>query len=657
MERSWKASKYFKDDFYLIGDWCFDKVSKFPHTKYISADTETKLYYNDKLLSEEEAYNLYKNNGQSWVKENIEVRAYAFTLADKNNFALFKNIEDFLTACAMLNVSKVFWYNAKFDFAIFDYYFLTNDWKSTEERIANSKHYKKLGTNTYQSLDGDFGQRYQMRIWKEYINRKSMKKVHSFKMLDICNIFSGGLAKNLEDWKIKENKEDIRKLKMDYVSADYETDMEYIYNDTKGLYLLAEKIENTIKEISGFSLFNGDYLTAGGLAKKSLLKFMFGESNKENIELFKHCFPITMYEDKEFRKNHLYLGGKALVNPNKIAIVQRNIYKYDVNSMYPDKMRNMAYPFGVPNKIYNIKDCKEDKLYIVKLKSIVGIVKENKIPMWQDTLSGKYTEIIREYKDYYIWLEELRELENWYQLDYKVEYLLEYEKKYPIGVQNYVDTYYKIKCTSKGAVKNGAKLFLNSAYGKLAQRIERVLCHYELSDKGYVHLVKTEPEADEKSMLSVVVGSRITALARVNLMQYIRKICREKVKDYFVYCDTDSVHALVPFNDTDDKALGKMKFEGKYNYGLYLAPKTYLLYDNVHYEVHCKGVNTNVVANELSKCKDFSEAITVFRPNKLFKCLCGLNTKGGKALIYVDKVIVNDEYMVIKDPDNDLEVI
>ena len=574
----WKSLKYFKDDVIIIGDWNFDKISKFPHTKYVAADSETHLYYNGRHITDDEAYNLYKNNGQAWVKSNIEVRPYAFTLADKDNFVICKNIEDFITLCAMLNVKRVFWYNTKFDFALFDYYFLTNGWKQSEEVVDEMNGRKKLPDKTYQSLDGDFGQRYQMRIWKEYINRQSHKRVHSFRMLDICNVFSGGLAYNLQSWGITENGKDMRKLTMNYESGGFsDSDIQYMYNDTKGLYLLAEKIEETIKDISSFSLFNGDYITAGGLAKKSLLKFMFGGNNKDNIELFKRCFPITVEEDKDFRALDLYLGGKCFVNPYKKAVIQHNIYKYDVNSMYPDKMRNMAYPFGKPKHINNLSQVDNKHIYIVKLKYIVGVLKENYVPIWQDTKSGDYVETIREYNERYIWLEELIEIEKWYDLTYEIIDILAYKARYPIGVVSYVDTFYDIKCKSKGAVKNGAKLFLNSAYGKIAQRIERVKCHYEMSPEGYVRLVKSGEEVDERSMLSVVVGSRITALARVHLMTYIREICGENIRDNFVYCDTDSVHSLCEYKTTDNVRLGMMKFEGVYSDGLYLAPKSYRL--------------------------------------------------------------------------------
>lgn len=660
----WVQSKIFQDKFYVSGTWRLDVAYLFPHCKYLGADTETKLYYNDKLLTEDEAYNLYKENGQKWCKENIEVRAYAFMLSDGENFALFQNCQDFLTACAMFNVNTVFWYNAKFDFPIFDYYMLTNGFKDVTEELAGRKTYGKLPSHTYQSLNGEFGQRYQMVIWQEYENRRNQRKVHKFRMIDICNIFGGGLAKNLEDWKIKDHEgKDVRKLEMDYVEASIEDDLQYMINDTKGLMLLAEAIDKTMKNITGFSLYGGDFMTAGGLAKKTLLNIMFHQHEaSDNIKAFKLCFPLTAEEDCDFRHKHLYLGGKCFVNPHKVGVVQRNIYKYDVNSMYPNQMRNMKYPFGVPKKVQSLKNIDDKHVYILKVKEIFGTLKRGMIPIWQDALTGDYVEIIRESDERYIWLEELEEFEKWYNMEYKVVEILEYEAKIPKGTKQYVDKFYEIKGNSKGAVKQGAKLLLNSSYGKIAQKIERELCVYELDEEtGCVHLVKKGKQIDEKAMLSVVVGSRITALARVHLCTLIRLSSNGNVIDNFCYCDTDSVHSLCKFDDVnyvDDKELGKLKCEGIYDCALYLAPKTYLLWNKEEgYEVHCKGVNTKVVKKEIEG-KTFSEACEIFKPNRMFKCLCGLNVKGGKALIYVDKMILNDENMeIIKKSLEDLEEI
>lgn len=644
-----KFKPSFLNDFIFVnGDWKLNNPYDFPNRRYLAADTETKLYLNNKLLDDDTAYELYKTKGQQWVKENVTVVCYAFMLSDGKDLVVAQNAEDFLTLCAMFQVKRVFWYNAKFDFAIFDYYFLTHNWKQSQEVIEEKTNRGKLQTNTFQSLNGDFGQRYQLRIWKDCLNRNYKKTTREFKFVDVCNVFGGGLARNLQDWDIQDyegNK--IRKLEMDYSQGDIIKDIDYLINDTKGLYLLADKIDKTIFDLCGLSFFKGDYITAGGLAKKVLLEKIFKQGTQyKNVKLFKQFFPITIEEDKELRKHHLYLGGKCLVNPYKLNKPQEHIFKYDVNSMYPAQMYNMLYPIGEAKIIEDIKDIKDDNkhVYMLKLKYFTGLTRPQMIPIYQDTLTSEYNTEFFETDYIYMWYEELKELEKWYYLNYNVEAIYEYKGMIPRGAKEYIDLFYGIKCTSKGAIKNGAKLFLNSAYGKIAQRVERVICNYVLSDKGYVVLEKTGSEADEKSMLSVIVGSRITSLARVSLMKYIRHICNGNVKDNFIYCDTDSVHALTEYKDTDDKALGKMKNEGVFTKGVYLAPKSYLLYseETNKYEVHCKGVNTKIVANEIQG-KPFNIALEVFKPNRTFKCLMGLNVRGGKALIYVDKIIVNEE--------------
>ena len=632
----------FEQDIYVDGIK-FYPYKETEHYEIISADTETKLYYNDKLLTEQEAYILFRDNGQGWFKQNVEVRAYAFTISTGKGFACFQCIEDFLLACALLNVKVVFWYNARFDFAIFDYYFLTHGWKDATYRIEqNNGRYQHLPDKTYTSLNGEFGQRYQMQVWKSYRNNNTKEVVHKFKMLDICNISGGGLAKNLEDWKITdENGNPIRKLTMDYVESSFEEDMPYMVADVKGLYYLALTIDKTLKEITGFSLINCEYMTAGGLAIKTLLKFMYGQQDfRKNRGLFKSDFPMDAKKDKYLRENHLYLGGKCLVNPYKRGVVQKHVYKYDVNSMYPAQMREMLYPYG--NPVVSKEYYKTNDIKVLCISAVCGIIKKDKIPIFQDFETKEFEETLYIPDKFLIWEEELQELEKWYDMCYNIEYVTYYKCNKCKGAQNFVDTFYEIKKNSKGAVKNGAKLELNSSYGKLAQKIERAKIQYVLSADGYVHLERIGESIDTKSMLSVLVGSRVTALARTCLMQYIREICHENVKDNFIYCDTDSVHALTEYKDTDDKALGKMKNEGVFRYALYLAPKSYLMQDyDGKYEVHCKGVNTCVVKKELDG-KTFLEATDIFTANRTFKTLCGVNCKGGKALVYVDKVILND---------------
>ena len=661
----WSKERFFKKPFIVIGDWKFNTLKNFPKEKYLSADTETQLFYvgkplsfkiDDKiyeykynqLLNEEYASMLYKKMKSKYCRLNIEVRAYAFMLSNGKDFVLFQCAEDFLTACAMFQVERVFWYNAKFDFSIFDYYMLTNGWVSSEERVGeekSKKHYGKLADKTYQCLNGDFGQRYQMKIWKSCLNQNSKEVVRSFCMVDICNIFGGGLKKNLEDWKIKDDKgEDVRKLEMDYVNVDFERDLPYMINDTKGLHLLTLKIEETIKELCNLSILKGDYMTAGGLAKKVLLRHLFQSTNdKFNKKLLHHYFPISIEEDIEARKLHLYQGGKCFVNPYYVNKIMHNVYKYDVNSMYPNQMRNMKYPVGEYKKIDKLpKKIPKNKIYILSISNICGTLKEGMIPVWYDTLTGDYISTICEVEERLIWLEEFEEYKKWYTFSqYKINYAYEFNAFLSVGSRSYVDLFYDIKKNSKGVIRNGAKLFLNSAYGKWSQRVEMQKCEYVLGEDGYVQLHKGEVEIDENNMMNVYVGSRISALSRVHLMYYMRTICKGNVKENFVYCDTDSVHALLPYNKCDDKELGKMKCEGVYKSAKYLAPKTYLMFDGKDYEVHTKGVNTQIVYNDLCG-KTEKMAFKSFSSGKKYRCLTALNVKGGKALIMIEKYIARE---------------
>lgn len=666
MDFIWQETRFFKEPFISIANWDFSTLKNFPKEKYLSADTETQLFYvgeplsfeiegktynyeYNQLLSEEHASMLYKKMKSKFCRTNIEVRPYAFMLSNGADFVLFQNAEDFLTACSMFQVERVFWYNAKFDFSIFDYYMLTNGWVNSDDRVQDEKskkHHGKLPDKTYQCLNGDFGQRYQMKIWKSCLNQNSKLVVRSFSMVDICNIFGGGLKRNLEDWKITDfDGNDVRKLEMDYVNVDMARDLPYMINDTKGLHLLTLKIDETIKELCNLSILKGDYITAGGLAKKVLLRHLFRSTNdKENKALLKHYFPISIEEDKEARDLHLYQGGKCFVNPYYVNKEMHDVYKYDVNSMYPNQMRNMTYPVGEYTKLDKLpKKLRKDKIYILNISNIYGTLKEDMIPVWYDTLTGDYVPVINEVEERLIWLEELEEYKKWYVFSrIKINYVLEFSAFLSIGSRSYVDLFYDIKKNSKGAIRNGAKLFLNSAYGKWAQRVEMQKCEYVLGEDGYVQLKKGEIEIDENNMMNVYVGSRISALSRVHLMYYMRVICKGNVKQNFVYCDTDSVHALTPYNKCDDKELGKMKCEGVYKTAKYLAPKTYLMYDGEDYEVHTKGVNTQIVYKDLCD-KTEKMAFKSFKSGKKYRCLTALNVKGGKALIMVEKYIARDD--------------
>lgn len=647
-----KEYSMFKYPIYIDGDLLFNKKTK--RVRNVGADTETHLYYKDEKLTEERASELLKENGVAWVRKNIEVKCWAFMFSDGNFTVVCQDIEDFLTALSFLGVKTVVWYNAKFDFAIFDNYILNNNWELASEEIQKKENYSHLHGKLYSSMVGEMGQRYKLTLWWDYVNKSGKTVTHKITMIDLLNIMAGGLERNLRSWDIKDEKGNpIRKLSMDYVNDDIEEAGNYLINDTKGLKLLADKVDETFKTLcNNLSLWKGDYLTAGGLSKKTFLRYMYGhEKMKYNIRDFRQDFFMSQPFDRYLRDNGLYRGGISRVNPYYVGKVVKGVYKFDENSMYPHKILTMDLPYGYSEYRKEIKE--DDTIQIIHVTSMTGVVKDNCIGIWQDRLSNTFVDIINEKEPFLIFKCELDELHNWYFLDIEYDFVYAYKKGVNDGFRQFITDFYKIKSESKGTVREGAKLLLNSSYGKLSERVEREKGYHELTEDGYVHYVQNGVDIDIKGMLSVVIGSYITALARTDLMVKIRTICNGNVKRNFIYADTDSVHALTNNIETDDRELGMMKNEGEdggmpYEYAIYLAPKTYLMKYKDKWVVHSKGVNCKEI-EKLIKDMTFKEALTVFRVDNPIKSLTGINVRGGKALIYQEKYILRSERLHIKD--------
>lgn len=673
LEVKWSKSDLFKKKFIVVGKWNLNSIYSFPREKVLSADTETHHYFNSQKLQNAELSKLYKDNGAEWTREHVEVRGYAYMLSNGTDFVLFQCIEDFIKAVSLFGCKKVIWYNAKFDFTQFDYYFLKHKWKQENEEVKKLKtkrRYGKMPANTFDNTMDEMGHRYKMTIWIERTTKSYHNQVFKFEMVDLLNIIPGSsLRTQLEQWGIvDETGEEVRKLEMDYVNDTIEDSIQYMINDTKGLHLLAEKVDRALFDTTGYSFIKGDFMTAGGLAKKVMYDKMFRTKDKAQIKLLMRTFfPMTPEYDKLLRDNNLYKGGLCFINPMYVGKSMRNIYKYDVNSMYPAQMYDMLYPTEEGEKLNKLPPLKErsNKLYIICLKRLSGHMKPNRVPVWKDSLTGDFVEDFEERDTRMIWLEELEELEWWYDLEYTIEYVIQYKGRHCKGLKDYIDTFYTMKKTAKGSPRSCAKLLLNSAYGKWAQRIEAKNLMLEMTG-NHVHIINNSSQStyDISQMMSVVVGSKITSNARICLLHFIREICKDNPKKYFIYCDTDSVHALVPYDKCDDKELGKMKCEGVYSFGKYLAPKTYLMYEPTlkdKWDIHTKGVNTSVVRKVIERCKDFETASKVFAPqykghNITFKCLTALNVIGGKALILVDKMLLKPENYHELDEDERIEV-
>lgn len=639
-------------------------------------DTENFVYCDNEKLSQQQIFERLKNVKQEEKRKRLDSVVWAWQIYDEyNGFFMTNDFYTFLYYQCLCGYKFGWCYNAKFDFSQIDYQILSNPiWERhiSKRNTPNHKGYDKGQPFTYESIHNDMGSRYAYKLWIYYKAKNRHKRTHAVEYRDFMNIFSGGLAKMLKSLNVKDNSgEPIRKLTMEYQNVDTENltneDITYCENDVKGLYFGVKQFNEIIEEQSeGECSIFGDktnIMTAGGFAKRELLRSLYPnlKTNKKRIKAFQKEHPITIEQDKFFRENKLYRGGICFLNDKFKGKMIKDIkmYRYDVNSEYPYAMSVMNDLIGKPilksYEEYLIMPNKAEYECILMLKSIYGTVKDNRLPVWYNPFTRNYTGIVDEDKLHLMFEREFSEMLEWYDLEYEVENVILYKKGNCIYAP-FVFINYELKANAKkignAGLQANSKLKLNSSYGKLAERCERITGHYEInSETQAVHFVKDDLETTFENSLNVVIGSLVTSIARCWILSHIREICGDKMKENFIYMDTDSIHAFVEYKNSNDYELGGFKLETVCKAVKYLAPKTYIDIENydkneivANYELHTKGLNITAVENVFNKTELTLKKIDeIFDYGQKFNCLCAMNVKGGKVLVTVEKYLARPE--------------
>jgi len=639
-------------------------------------DTETLVFLDGKIITQKELYERLKNVDMAEKRKRVSNKVWAWQAYDEyNGFFMTNDFMTFCTYCCLCGYKYGWCYNATFDFAQIDYEILANGrelWKQHEHGENTKKQ-----PFTYESLHSNTGCRYAYKLWVEYKNKQRHKYTHSFEIRDFMKLVMGGLRNLLIDLDVTDNKNNaIRKLDMDYQNVNInelqESEIDYCCNDVKGLYFAVKKFNKTIEEQSnGESRIYGKYsniTTSGGFAKRELLRYLYPNVKpKKRLKEFQRIHPISDIQDKYIRNTYLYRGGITFLNPmyKGRLITDRKMYRYDVNSEYPYAMSEIHDLIGIPQKIKlnewlkKPKKIKEQYECIYVLEGVTGRVKKNMLGVWYNPFTKKFEENIYEDKTHLMYEREINEYLKWYDLEFTCEdvLVLKRDKK---SYKKFVDENYEIKAYAKlsknKTLEKTTKIKLNSSYGKLAERIERIKGHYELNkETNAIHFVEDETEVNVKSIMSVFVGALITSFARCYILSKIREICPNPLTD-FVYIDTDSIHCFNSYEKTDDYALGALKLEAICDGIKYIAPKTYIDIEKVEnglvnlddIEIHSKGINVNAVMTELKE-KSIDNKVTLndidtcISYGKQYCVLTALNVKGGKVLLPTDKYIARVE--------------
>ena len=654
-------------------------------------DTETQVYFDGKVLDPKKLFNKVKNLNNDEKRKRLHNVTWAWQCYDEvNGFFMTNDFYEFLTYQCRAGLKFGWCYNSTFDFAQIDYEILANgkDKWSKHEHAKKGDAYNKGQAWTYESIHNDMGARYAYKLWVPYKHYDRHNYVHAIEYRDFMKLVTGGLKKLLNDLNVVDNDGNpIRKLEMEYQSVKTdnltEDEIDYCANDVKGLYFAIKQFNETIESQSNNECHifgeNTNLMSAGGFAKHELLRSLYPnlKTKRARIKAYQKDHPITNAQDKFIRANHLYRGGISFVNPiykGKLLTAEKmcgQMYRYDVNSEYPYSMAEINDLIGRPIKKslkeYDKMPKEEKDKYeaVFALTKVYGVVKPNFLGLWYDPFKKDFVETINEDGLHLIFERELNEMAQWYDdFEFACDYVILWRK----GKKAYapfVNENYVLKAQAKKdknpTLQQTTKLKLNSSYGKLAERVERVKGHYELNEEtGAIHFIREDVEIDTSSSMNVAIGALTTCVARCYILSKIREVCNGDIKHKFVYIDTDSIHAFASYDKADAYALGGLKLEATCEAVKYIAPKTYIDIEKINkdgtinydaFEVHSKGINLSAIIADLKKKqKGKRKGLPTLELlnckinyGAKYVCLVAMNVKGGKVLIPTEKYLARFE--------------
>lgn len=362
--------------------------------------------------------------------------------------------------------------------------------------------------------------------------------------------------------------------------------IQYCEQDAIILYKVIQKFNEKI-----YSLFRINILKCPTL---SSLAFTIFRSNflKENAKI-----PLITGDMFNFFKQG-YTGGSVDVYKAK----GENIYRYDVNSLYPYVMKNFSMPVGNPTFFEGdiLSAMPKDKninpfgIFEVEVKA----PKNLKIPLLQTRVKTKNGNMTISPLGTWTGVYDSRELFNSIKVGYSFKVLRGYLFEEGNIFGDFVDYFYNLKENSKNKTPEYiiSKLILNSLFGRLGMspemekhlilNSEKALLYYKnynitntIDLKNGKELISffddisNNGERDQiKSLnISIPISLSVTAAARVYMSKF------KNMNDLSIYyTDTDSIDIDKPLDPKYvGSGLGKFKLENIFSKAIFLAPKVY----------------------------------------------------------------------------------
>lgn len=406
--------------------------------------------------------------------------------------------------------------------------------------------------------------------------RDSMKKLN-FSVAEIAKAFKLEMSKGEIDYH-------------KYRPVGYKPTPEEIDYGKKDVLIVAKALEQQFN--AGMSK-----LTAGADSLFEYKKVLGHGNSVKGEKIFRSIYPVLPDSiDSEIRK--AYRGGFTYSDPRYSQRLLDRGKVYDVNSLYPAVMYKEKMPTGEPK--YFSGEYTPTGIYPLWIQEMVftAKLKPNHIPTVQLKKSSYYIEteyvsVIDEPTTMSFTNVDLEILYKHYDVTV-IDYIGGYMFKESRGMfKTFIEKWMDVKENSEGAMRQIAKLHLNSLYGKFATNPD-VQGKIPYLDNSIVKFKLGEEET--RAPIYTAMGAFITAYAR-----YKTITAAQDNYATFAYCDTDSLHLITtsePNMEIHPSRIGAWKHEGDFIQAFYIRAKAYvelMVTDGSepcepHYDVHIAGL-------------------------------------------------------------------
>lgn len=453
----------------------------------------------------------------------------------------------------------IFFHNLKFDgHFIIDWLLKHDFWYVENSRTIAPGCFKALISDTgkFYSINIHFENGVQVEL------RDSLKKL-PFSVARIATAFKLGEVKGDIDYEAhRPPNHTITPEEADYIRRD--------------VNIVSQALKQTIDA-------GATKLTVGSDALAEFKKVL-GEDR------FKKLFPVFNHNmDAEIRR--AYRGGFTYADPRFARTLQGAGQVYDVNSLYPSVMYQQPMPYGEPEFVEGFVEPTATRPLTIFSVTFTARLKPNHIPCIQIKgtsmfVPTEYLSVIDEPTTLMVTDVDWKLYQDHYDIDV-LEYGGGWRFHAVTGVfKEYIDKWSQIKETSTGAMRELAKLMLNSLYGKFASNPNVTGKHPYLGDDGSVKYRTGQEET--RNPVYTAVGVYITSYARDLTVR-----AAQQHYDVFAYADTDSLHLLTTDTptglDIHPTRMGAWSHEYDFANAKFLRSKAYL-------EKHADGSYTNRIA-------------------------------------------------------------